>query len=67
MKAEITVTDNEAIMSTPMGGNVYSNSLIITKEAFIECYEKWIKPMERRGESTMGQVKKVRGVNDGEV
>lgn len=44
MKAEITVTDNEAIMSTPMGGNVYSNSLIITKEAFIECYEKWVKP-----------------------
>ena len=50
MKVEITVTNNEAIMSTPMGGNVYSNHLIITKEAFIECYEKWIKPMERNGE-----------------
>lgn len=44
MKVEITVTDSEAIMSTPMGGNVYSNRLIITKEAFIECYEKWVKP-----------------------
>lgn len=50
MKVDITVTDNEAIMSTPMGGNMYSNSLIITKEAFIECYEKWIKPRERKGE-----------------
>lgn len=44
MKVEITVNDNEAIMSTPMGGNVYSNSIIISKEAFIECYEKWVKP-----------------------
>lgn len=50
MKVEITVTDNEAIMSTPMGGNIYSNSLIITKEAFIECYDKWIKPRERKEE-----------------
>ena len=50
MKVEITVTDNEAIMSIPMGVDMYSNSLSITKEAFIECYEKWIKPRERKDE-----------------
>lgn len=50
MRAEIIVTDDEVIMSTPMGGNVYSNNLIITKEAFIECYNKWIKPMDRTDE-----------------
>ena len=48
MKIEIIVTDNEAIMSTPMGGNIYSNSIVITKEAFIECYERWVKPIERK-------------------
>lgn len=48
MKIGITVTENEVIMSTPTGVNSYSNSLVITKEAFIECYEKWIKPMERK-------------------
>ena len=53
MKVEITVTDNEVIMSTPMGANVYSNHLIITKEAFIECYEKWIKPIEQKDEVRM--------------
>lgn len=50
MKVEITVTDSEAIMSTPMGGNMYSNSIVITKEAFIECYERWVKPIERKDE-----------------
>lgn len=54
MKVEITVTDNEAIMSTPMGNNVYSNHLIITKEAFIECYEKWVKPIEQKDEVKNG-------------
>ena len=54
MKIEMIVTDDAVIMATPMGENVYSNTLVITKEAFIKCYEKWIKPRERKNEVENG-------------
>lgn len=76
MKIGITVTDNEVIMSTPTGVNSYSNSLVITKEAFIECYEKWIKPRERKDEvegrpchdyTTMTNADRIRAMTDDEL
>lgn len=42
---EFTVTDNECVKSTPLLGfeDLYKDETIITKEAFIKCYNKWIK------------------------
>ena len=56
---KVVVTDDAVLIETPMGGNVYSHQLVITKDAFIECYQKWI--MEQ---STMGQLNPEPPVNN---
>jgi hypothetical protein len=50
MKYEVFIKDDVAyvvILITPDTARVQP---IITKEAFIECYDKWIKPIERKDE-----------------
>ena len=44
-----SVTDDKCIRSTHLpqfGDYVYEETVVITKEAFIECFNKWIKKEE---------------------
>ena len=45
-KIYFNVEDDALIKETPMpqfGENTFKTEVVISKEAFIECYEKWIK------------------------
>ena len=44
----MTVTDDALIAEVPVLGydNLVRRSIVLTKEAFIECYEKWIMQEE---------------------
>ena len=49
-KIYFVVEDDVVIKLTHMseiGGNIYQNEVVITKEIFQECYKKWIEPQER--------------------
>ena len=55
-KIEFEVTDNKCIKLTPVLNSpaftfecLYKEETIITKEAFIECYNKWIKGDAEKG------------------
>ena len=43
MKQEIIIDGNDCYVQTHIEGNIYKRELVMTKEAFIECYNKWIK------------------------
>ena len=46
MKENLEVRDNALYRITPrpdIGENVVQEHLVLTKEAFIQCYEKWIQ------------------------
>ena len=48
-KIYFNIEDDALIKETPMpqfGETVYKAEVVISKEAFIECYEKWIKKSE---------------------
>ena len=48
-KIYFEVDDGVVIKETPMskvGENIYKTEVVMTKEIFRECYEKWIKPQE---------------------
>lgn len=47
---EVVVLDNEVQVLKQVGKDIYSQQLVMTKEAFIECYEKWVKPIEQKDE-----------------
>ena len=43
------VEDDVVIKYTPMieiGENIYKTDVVLTKEAFQECYNRWIKPQK---------------------
>jgi hypothetical protein len=45
----VVVTDDSVYVDTPIPGhgeNTFNRQLVMTKEAFIECYEKWIANKE---------------------
>ena len=46
------IEDDVLMKSEPMYGyeHMYQNKAIITKDAFIACYKKWIEP-EKEGEA----------------
>lgn len=52
MKYEVFIKNDVAYVVIPVTPDTERVQPIITKEAFIECYDKWIKPRE----STMGQL-----------
>lgn len=48
-KTYFEVEDDVVIKYTPMpeiGENVYKTEVVMTKEAFQECYKKWVEPQE---------------------
>ena len=40
----ITVEDDACYLNEPIGESLYSRKLIMTKEVFVECFHRWIKP-----------------------
>lgn len=43
MESKFEVTDTALIRSAPVERGFIRNDLVITKEEFIACYNKWIK------------------------
>lgn len=46
---ELKFVDGKLYVYTPIpqyGDGIYKTQLVMTKEIFQECYEKWIKPQE---------------------
>lgn len=44
-KAKYVITDDEVYCRIPApqyGENIYRTEIIITREAFVECYKRWI-------------------------
>ena len=50
MKYEVFIKDDVAYVVIPETLDTIRVQPVMTKEAFIVCYEKWIKPMERKEE-----------------
>ena len=42
-ESKFEVTDTALIRSTPAERNFIRNDLVITKEEFVACYNKWIE------------------------
>ena len=52
-KIRFHVEDTVCIKSTPMpefGEYTYKDEIVISRDAFIECYNKWIKGEADKGE-----------------
>lgn len=54
MRPEFRVTDSGLYLETPaQQPGVHESKLILTKEAFIECYKKWISSSEQETKPTL--------------
>ena len=52
-KIELVFDENDTVLYRKiprydLGKNVYKLEPLMDKEAFIKCYEKWVKPKERK-------------------
>lgn len=45
-EGELKFVDDKLFIYTPVSDEIYKMQLVMTKEIFQECYNRWIKPCE---------------------
>lgn len=68
-KIYFEVKDDVVVKYTPIpeiGENIFKNEVVMTKEAFQECYKKWVEPQESDNKRIDATTEAIKVEMDGE-